>query len=51
MYLTFFSNSENETIIYFTTYEDYIKVSISIDAFHQGLNAMDKNSVNVWDYS
>ena len=47
----FFSNSENETTIGFTTYEDYIRVSISIDAFQQGLNAMDKNSVNVWDYS
>jgi hypothetical protein len=44
-------NSENETTICFTTYEDYIRVSISIDAFHQGLNAMNKNSVNVWDYS
>ena len=47
----FFSNSENETTICFTTYEDYIRVSISIDAFHQGLNAMNNNSVNVWDYS
>ena len=47
----FFSNSENETTIGLTTYEDYIRVSISIDAFQQGLNAMDKNSVNVWDYS
>jgi hypothetical protein len=46
----FFSNSENETTIYFTTYEDYIKVSISIDAIHQGVNAMD-DSANVWDYS
>ena len=47
----FFSNSENETTIVLTTYEDYIRVSISIDVFQQGLNAMDKNSVNVWDYS
>ena len=47
----FFSNSENETTIGFINYQDYIRVSISIDAFQQGLNAMDKNSVNVWDYS
>ena len=47
----FFSNSENETTIVLTTYGDYIRVSISIDVFQQGLNAMDKNSVNVWDYS
>ena len=47
----FFSNSENETTIGLITYEDYIRVSISIDAFQQGLNAMNENSVNVWDYS
>jgi hypothetical protein len=33
----FFSNSENETLIYFTTYEYCIRVPISIDVFHQML--------------
>jgi len=42
----FFSNSETETIIYFTTYDDFIKVPISIKMFEQGLNAID-DSCNV----
>jgi len=33
----FFSNSENVTTICFTAYEDYIRVPISIDVFHQML--------------
>ncbi len=46
----FFSSSKDETTICFTGSDDYVRVAISIDCFHQGLNAMD-GSYNVWDYS
>jgi hypothetical protein len=41
----FFQISETETTIYFTTYEDFIKVNISIDEIHQVLNVIENSSV------
>lgn len=46
----FFSNKENGTTICFIDCEDYIKVAIPIEAFHQVLNAM-YDGASVWDYS
>ena len=47
---SFFPSDENGTIIYFTTPEDYVKVTTSIEAFYNGLNVINDSS-NVWDFS
>tara|TARA_R110000868_G_scaffold396340_1_gene668479 strand:+ start:366 stop:569 length:204 start_codon:yes stop_codon:yes gene_type:complete len=44
----FFSNSENETTICFTHYEDYERVAIPIEAVHQKLNAMNHLNSEEW---
>jgi len=41
----FFQASETETTICFTTYEDYIKVNLSIDEIHQVLNVIANSTV------
>ena len=47
----FYSSSENETAICFIgTHKNDLIVPISIESFHQGLNAMNDTS-NVWDYT
>jgi hypothetical protein len=46
----FFSTAENMTTICFTTYEDFIRVGISINDFHQILEGID-DSRNVWELS
>lgn len=45
----FYQINESETTICFTAYEDFIRVNISIEVFHDLLNAID-DSVNVWCY-
>ena len=41
----FFQTSETETTICFITYEDYIKVNLSIDEIHQVLNVIANSTV------